>query len=605
MTEYERAVEELRGNAEQWTAFESMTHCVTLAGPGSGKTKVLTTKMARLLRETVRAPRGIACVTYNNECARELERRLWALGVADASNIFVGTLHRFCLRHVLRPLARVAEIKVPHPVAVASERAQSAALEQAMENAGVRGIRVSDFRTHMDKFRRTAIDRAEGIDGWETGDNGLTDVVGEYERLLRDQGQLDFDDIVLLSVRAVEGSETVRRCLKAKFPVLLVDEYQDLGVPLHRMVLALGFKAGVRIFAVGDPDQSIYGFTGARPDLLGELAARSDVEQVSLRVNYRSGRQIVAAAALALGEQRSYKAHSNSDGAVECKQCHRGLEEQVQHVVETVIPSLIKKGDRYGDIGLLYPTQQEGDELERGLVAANIPFARLDKGGGYRRTPFIRLIEDFAAWCLGGWRAGSPSLSQMLVRWRATLGVVDDRVTRSSRATLVRFLFDNRDPSGACGDWLERLNKAVVESIEDRLRQADNDELEAFTELLRVTGNKGPLAMLDVATFAGKSTLSERVCVMNLHTSKGSEFNAVVLVGMDKGRMPIYHATTEAALAEQRRLFFVGVSRARREVHLTYSGWTMNQYGRRFDDGPSPFLLDLQKGLALLRTKGR
>lgn len=603
MTAYDRAVEELRGNAEQWTAFESTTHCVTLAGPGSGKTKLLTTKMARLLRETIRAPRGIACVTYNNECARELERRLGSLGVAVATNIFVGTLHRFCLRHILRPLAHVADIKIPNPVVVASERQQSAALEQAMANMGVRGLRLADFRTDMDKFRRTAIDREEGIDGWETGDNGLTDVTVEYERLLRDQGQVDFDDIVLLSVRAVESSETVRRCLKAKFPVLLVDEYQDLGVPLHRMVLALAFRVGVRILAVGDPDQSIYGFTGARPDLLRELAARRDVERVELRVNYRSGRQIVAAAALALGEKRPYRAESKSDGTVEFKHCPQGLEEQVQHVVGTVIPALAKKGDKYGDIGLLYPTQQEGDELEKGLVAADIPFARLDKGGGYRRTPLIRLVEDFAAWCCGGWRVGAPPLSQILVRWRLTIGLDDARSAQSSRADLVQFLFDSRDPSGPCQDWLEQFNEAVVQPVEELLRQGDNDELEAFTELLAATSNEGPLATLDIATFAGKSALSERVCVMNLHTSKGSEFNAVVLVGMDKGRMPIWRATAESELAEQRRLFFVGVSRARREVHLTYSGWTVNQWGRRFDDGPSPFLLDLQKGLALLRTR--
>lgn len=602
MTAYDQAVEQLRANPEQWRAFESTGHCVTLAGPGSGKTKVLTTKMARLLRDEVHSPRGIACVTYNNECARELGRRLSSLSVADSPNVFVGTLHRFCLRHVLRPFAAVARLDIPAPIMIASELTQARALSQAMTNIGVTA---QGFRTEMDKFRRTSIDRIDGTDGWESGDHGLTDVTVEYERLLRDEGQLDFDDIVLLTVRAIEASETVRRCLRAKFPVLLVDEYQDLGVPLHRMVLALGFQVGVRVFAVGDPDQSIYGFTGARPDLLRELAARADVERVELNVNYRSGRQIVAAAALALGEKRSYKAQQSIDGSVEFMLCPKGLDQQVECVVTRVIPSLVAKGDGYGDIAILYPTQQEGDALEGGLTTASIPFARLDKGGGYRRTLLVRLVEDLAAWCCGGWRTGSPSLSEILQRWGACLGPAKESVVRASRTNLVRFLFSNRDPAYSCSDWLQRFEAMVFAPVSEHFDATDNDECEAFSELIEATREAGPLATFDVATFAGKSGWSERVCLMNLHTSKGSEFNAVVLVGMDNGRMPLYRASTPSEVAEQRRLFFVGVSRARREVHLTYSGWTENQYGRRFNNGPSPFLLDLQNGLALIRKKVR
>jgi superfamily I DNA/RNA helicase len=258
LTAYESAVAELRRNPDQWKAFESRGNCVTLAGPGSGKTKVLTSKMARMLREDVRSPRGVACVTYNNECARELERRLDHLGVADHSNIFIGTVHSFCLRFVVRSLAALVGIEVPHPVVVASEAVQRQLFDEAMSAVGVRA---EGFRTDFDRFRRTALDRTEGVDGWEAGDGGLTDVCIEYERLLRSRGRIDFDDIVLLAVRAIEASEVVRRCLRAQFPVLLVDEYQDLGVPLHRLVLRLCLGAGVRLFAVGDPDQSIYGFT--------------------------------------------------------------------------------------------------------------------------------------------------------------------------------------------------------------------------------------------------------------------------------------------------------------------------------------------------------
>lgn len=592
---YETTVEELRKNPEQWRAFESAGHCVTLAGPGSGKTKVLTMKMARILREEVSAPRGVACVTYNNECARELERRLSAIGVDLAANVFVGTLHRFCLRHVLAPLARVAKLNLPQPFSIAPESVQAKALEQAMETVGVR---MQGFRTDVDRFRRTSIDRVDGSDGWEIGDKGLTDVTIEYERLLRAQGFLDFDDIVLLSMRAIETNATVRRCVAARFPVLLVDEYQDLGVPLHRMVLALGFKANARIFAVGDPDQSIYGFTGARPDLLRELAARKDVERVELLLNYRSGKRIVAAASLALGEQRAYRAHRAEDGEITITHCPGGLNDQVAHVATKLIPKLLKRGDAYGDIGVLYPTSQEGSALEAGFVAAKIPYVRLDSGGGYRRTLLIRLLEDCAAWCCGGWKSGTPPLTSILQRWRLILAEVDDVRSRASRRALVRFLFSHRDPESSCGEWLQAFDAGVFAAQVRIPAAAGADERSAFDELLLHTAPTGRLRTLDVGTFAGKAGSSARVSLMNLHTSKGSEFKSVVLVGMDAGRMPIYRAKSPAEIAEQRRLFFVGVSRAIREVHLTYSGWTQSPSGYRFNNGPSPFLVALHQGLA-------
>src|SRR5262245_6159953 len=104
---YMLAAEALRKNEGQWKAYESEGNCVILAGPGSGKTKTLTVKLARMLAEDVRPPRGIACITYNNQCARELRRRLAALGVEDGRRAAIGTLHSFCLQHVVLPYARI------------------------------------------------------------------------------------------------------------------------------------------------------------------------------------------------------------------------------------------------------------------------------------------------------------------------------------------------------------------------------------------------------------------------------------------------------------------------------------------------------------------
>src|SRR5713101_4008897 len=106
---YLDAVEDLRHNPEQWKAYESKGHCIILAGPGSGKTKVLTVKIARLLAEDVAPPRGIACLTFNSECVREIARRLDKLGVSEAENIVVGTVHSFCLKNILVPFGQLAK----------------------------------------------------------------------------------------------------------------------------------------------------------------------------------------------------------------------------------------------------------------------------------------------------------------------------------------------------------------------------------------------------------------------------------------------------------------------------------------------------------------
>jgi len=261
---YLRVAEDLRDNPGQLAAYESHGNCVVLAGPGSGKTNTLTVKLARVLAEDVRAPRGVACITYSQECARELSRRFEVLGLRDAPNLFVGTIHGFCLRHLLMPYARLAGFDLPDPLGVATTR-------QTSEAFGVAGERVLGhgrlpYKAHdVGRHRRVHLDR-DGP-GWRS-DPDLARLAEVYEGELRRRGLIDFDDLVLLGHALVAGNDWILSTVKARFPVLAVDEYQDLGVPLHRIVMRLAFDGGIRLFAVGDPDQSVYGFAGANADLL-------------------------------------------------------------------------------------------------------------------------------------------------------------------------------------------------------------------------------------------------------------------------------------------------------------------------------------------------
>jgi len=303
---YAEAAKALRGNKEQWEAYESGGNCVVLAGPGAGKTKTITIKLARLLAEEIRAPQRLACITYSNACVGELLARLRKLSVADDGRLWLATVHSFCLTELVLPYARLAGLPVPDPLVVASPAQSRKLFEQAhLEILGSPAPKW--FRTECDKLRRTIVDQESKE--WKTWNRRETAVVEAYQTLLLDNGLIDFDGLILTGLRLIEEHDWVRRCVQAKYPVIVIDEYQDLGLPLHRMVLALMNKAGVRIIAVGDPDQSIYGFTGAQPQLLKGLAALSNVQAIRLKLNYRCADQIIAGSKMLLPDPSEFKSH--------------------------------------------------------------------------------------------------------------------------------------------------------------------------------------------------------------------------------------------------------------------------------------------------------
>jgi superfamily I DNA/RNA helicase len=397
---YHQAVLELKENAEQWKAFESNGNCVVLAGPGSGKTKVLTTKVARMLVEDIRPPRGLACLTYSNECVRELERRLRRLGVEDRSNLFVGTVHSFCLVNLLRPFGALAGLEIGPPYRVASADQQEAFLQKALNELVSTSEKASWFRTKLDKHRRTELDRT--TPEWQ---ERIGTVALRYEQLLKENGLVDFDGIVLLGLDLLTR-DWVARCVQARFPVLVVDEYQDLGQPLHELVVRL-LQFGVRIFVVGDPDQSIYGFTGARPELLNELAAREDVEDVTLRLNYRCGQRIVQAATLTLEEKRDYEAGGDHEGAVFFKKIEGATVGQAEGIFQELLPAVRKRHPEtpLNEIAILYHTKFDGTLIASAADAAKVDYVRIDGEATYRKSPLTRSSSGRAM--LNSWIAAT------------------------------------------------------------------------------------------------------------------------------------------------------------------------------------------------------
>ena len=302
------AAEQLKENPGQWQAYESTGNCVILAGPGSGKTKTITVKLARMLNEDVRIPREIACITYNNHCAREIRKRVLELGLGDSSRVFIGTLHSFCLRHIVLPFAHLTALPKKYPIRVASTSEIELFQQKAINDI----LGDGRWESRIDKYRREHLDREDA--DWQEDDENAARVIQAYEDYLDEEGLIDFDGMILIGLHLVENYSWIRNALSARFPILVVDEYQDLGHALDRIVQSLCFKAGMRLLAVGDPDQSIYGFTGAEPSLLMKLADRKDVETIRLRLNYRCGSVIIQASEIALGERRNFKSGITRSG---------------------------------------------------------------------------------------------------------------------------------------------------------------------------------------------------------------------------------------------------------------------------------------------------
>jgi DNA helicase-2/ATP-dependent DNA helicase PcrA len=589
---FHAAVDQLRDNPGQWGFFESVGNCLLVAGPGSGKTRALTVKLAQVLYDDVRQPQRIACITYSNECARELSRRIESLGIHEHEQVFVGTVHSFALQHIIRPFAQFTEADVPENFQVAPEQDRVECLGHAVSSILNRRL-TNKFKTEFQRFRITSGTAAVSM----TTPQRLAEVVQQYERNLRERGLIDTDDMVLRAAEIVEHNEWVRRLIVSKFPILFIDEYQDLGVPLHRLVLALLNDGVLRLLAVGDPDQGIYGFVGARPNLMSELGERQDIAVLNLDFNYRCGQRIVAASEAALGQERGYRSKTTHVGSIYEHHRPDGLEDQAEFICQVLLPEAIarEKGRRPGDIAILYADKFAGDVIAA-AAARRYPIQRLDRGGPYPKNQTTRWVEDCAAWCSGGWAAAAPRLRTLLRYWRALPGrALEPDVARTRELAFVEFLWNHRSGELLLRNWLREFSEACLRSaFRGKTRQEDR---EAIVKLMTATADGNPLHRVTVREFGGMRGSPTHLNLITLHSAKGLEFDVVVIVGMDQGGIPSLHEESgQEDWFEARRKFYVGLTRAKREVHLTYSGFVEN-YDGRVEKGPSEFLLEVRHRL--------
>ncbi len=586
----DEAIGELSRNPEQYQAVHEKGHCVLLAGPGSGKTKTLTTAMARALLEDVAEPRGIACITYNNECSLELETRLARLGIEPSHRVFIGTVHSFALSQVITPYARcvLPELRGDFRIATRDECRQS--VETAHAAVIADGGNPHNRWLFAETKRRRDVDRTHPV--WRGRNPELADFIEAYEADLRRRGLIDFDDMPLIAFRMIQAYPWIRQSLWARFPILFVDEYQDLGRALHELVLKLCFDADIRLFAVGDPDQSIYGFTGANPELLIGLTKRTGVRAIPLRFNYRCGTKIINASMAALGEERGYEApEGTAEGMVLFRSIDGDLEVQAKYIAETLIPELTGRGISLEEIAVLYRTAAEGNAVAAAALAAGLPIIRADNQALVRRNSRLsRLIEACARWVAGGWKDADPPFRRLLQEAVAlVLGAgafVEER--QALQMELVSFLRTSIDSGHTANSWLREFKNQLIRPWRRRARTVTED-WDAIDEMISRTDPTSTDGDMSLAHFGGRIEGSGRLNLSTLHSAKGREFDAVILFAMNNDVIPSWRdQKTPQTLREARRLFYVGVTRSRHNLFLVFRKGQHSPWVKELNDRIKP-----------------
>ena len=534
-----------------------------------------------MLSEDVQEPRGVACITYNNECAQELEQRLYSLGIEPNERIFIGTVHSFSLTQIILPYAKTARMGLPDNFRVASLSDQRGAFERAYDQVIARGENPhSSWRQQFDRYRRTHLDR-DSPAFLET-DPTLAEFIIAYEDELRRGGLIDFDDMPLLSLRALVEHEWLREAIKAKYPILVVDEYQDLGRALHQMVMGLCISTGIRLFAVGDVDQSIYGFTGADPRLLKRLSERDDMETIQLSLNYRCGSEIVRASQLALGEERGYRAVASAvQGTVYFHPLSGRYEGQASYLFNALIPEVLASEPdlELGDIAILYPAAWLGSIVDDAAAESNIATIRADNQAIYPRSSrLLRWLEKCGSWCCEGWKSGEPRFSKLVAEaHRIFSEVLHTDTSRSDfQRLLLGVLWGQRDSTVSLHDWLSSLRRTLLRDNFDQARTLV-DESEKLDALIEKTAPGCAHDQMTLGQFCGHGEGNNRINLTTLHSSKGREFKIVIMFGMDEGGIPRKQPTSKDIL-EARRLFYVGFTRAKEEVHIVCTNGRVSRF---------------------------
>lgn len=578
----EQSIKELRKNERQWEAFSAAGNCVVVAPPGSGKTKLLTTRMAVDLERRIPLPQGTACVTFTVAAASELRERLQRLGSESRPTSFIGTVHGFALNCIVLPFAHVTGRPELATMQLAKPSQEEAAYRRSLNaNFPAYGDTTS-LKSTISQMRSRFASEEE----WRRLGPGVYETALGYRSELRSQGLIDFEGIVEEAVDIVQKFPALRKVLRARYPRIYVDEYQDLPPGLDKLVrlLCFGGRKPSILFAVGDPDQAIFSFLGTRPELLHQLADLDDVQMVTLDRNYRCGEAIVHKAAL-VKQSKHPTTGVRAGGSVLLQYCHEGYEEQLEELAHSVA-RLEQCGSALEEIAVICPTNAECHEVSNVLTRHGIPsFFRATE---YRLTVATSLIEDSAAWCFLGRELSGTRLASLLSSLKRLSRKELDIEADAKFVSALRKVDPRTDLKAS-----DLIRSILDAGLADALRSAAADEEEQQVERMLAAYEAG-MGGNEAKQLASRGTKTGRVEIATMNSSKGREFTHVLIPGMDQGRIPSYRVNDDPSqLPEERRKFYVSLTRAKDSVQFFYSGFVVAPWGAMQRRGPSVFLREL------------
>jgi DNA helicase-2/ATP-dependent DNA helicase PcrA len=612
-----------------------------IAGAGSGKTRVLTQRIGYLLREKRVAPWSILAITFTNKAAREMRDRVAAIAGGTAEEIWISTFHSMCVRILRRDIDRLGYNR---NFTILDSGDQLSVVKQCLK----------DLNIDPKKFDPRAI-----LSTISSAKNELKDpkqfgnLIGDvfqsvahqvyelYQKKLKSNESLDFDDLIMKTIKLFTDMPEVLDFYQKKFQYIHVDEYQDTNRAQYMLVKMLADKHK-NICVVGDSDQSIYRWRGA--DISNILNFEEDYPNatvVKLEQNYRSTKRILAAANHVIGNNRGRKAKNLWTENVEGQkiQVFKADSEQSEaYFLVNRIQQGRREGSNYSDFAVLYRTNAQSRVVEEVFLKSNIPYALVGGTKFYERKEvkdvlaYLRLManpdDDLSLQRIINVpkrgigqtsidKIASFAASQGISMYRAILESDQIGLTGKAGKTIAEFaqmvagltqMTEYLSVTELTEEILKRTEYREMYEIEGTLEA--KARLENIDEFLSVTmdfenknDDKSLVSFLtELALVADIDSVDEeesddKVILMTLHSAKGLEFPVVFLVGLEEGVFPHSRALFEDdEMEEERRLAYVGITRAEKELYLTRAQMR-TLYGRTNMNPPSRFLDEIPADL--------
>jgi DNA helicase II / ATP-dependent DNA helicase PcrA len=633
-------------NPSQKEAVETIEGpLLILAGPGSGKTRVITHRVAYLIKVCGISPHRIMAVTFTNKAAREMTERLGKLIGGAVSTLTLGTFHAICARILRRDGKAVG---VQPGFVIYDEDDQMNLVKRAVQELNL------DPKKFVPRAILTAISSAKSQmlapeDFAQGSRSYFEEVVGRvyarYQELLGQSQAVDFDDILMRTVQLFRQHPDILQKYQERYVHVMVDEFQDTNLTQYELVKQIAGKYR-NICVVGDPDQSIYSWRSA--DLRNILNFEKDYPQakvILLEQNYRSTKRILETASHVIKANRQRKQKDlwtdNEAGDLTALIETYTEQEEAQFVVKE-IERLVDSGEfKYGDCAVLYRTNAQSRVVEEAFVRYGMPYKLVAGTRFYERREvkdviaYLRLLQNpidsvslLRVINVPGRGIGQTSLDQ-LVKWANSLGVslyetllqladpqsIPDSLPLSPRAakSLSAFGALLKELIAGAKDvtLLELFDAVVIKSgYKDFIlsEEGGDERWDNILELRTVAENFNQLPVEEglstflegVALVSDVDELQEapdKVTLITLHQAKGLEFGVVFIIGAEEGLLPHFRSLEDPVqMEEERRLCYVGITRARRKIYLVHA-FRRNLMGRSQVNKASRFLQDIPRNL--------